>query len=85
MAISIKQYIAITSGVGGSNNVRQRDLILRIFSPNHSISPDVVLEFSNSDDVKDYFGVNSEEYKRAVKYFSYISPNIVSPKLISFA
>lgn len=85
MSISISQYVKITSGIGGNNSVRARDLILRIFTPNSLVSPDGVLEFSDASGVGEYFGFESEEYKRAVKYFSYISNNIVQAQKISFA
>lgn len=85
MSISISQYVKITSGVGGNNNIRARDLILRIFTLSDRVSPDSVLEFSDASGVGDYFGFESEEYSRAVKYFSYISNNIVQPQKISFA
>ncbi|CNK64846.1 Protein of uncharacterised function (DUF3383) [Yersinia pseudotuberculosis] len=85
MSIDLSKYVDIISGVGGGNSVRARELILRIFSRNNLISPDSILEFNNANNVLSYFGVESEEYKRAVKYFSYISPSIVQPSKISFA
>ncbi|XYQ53303.1 DUF3383 family protein [Pectobacterium carotovorum] len=85
MAIDIGHYVKITSGVGGGNNVRARDLILRIFTPNILVSPDSIMEFTDSDSVGAYFGTASEEYRRAVKYFNYISPLIVQPSKLSFA
>lgn len=85
MAIEQSHYIKITSGVGGSNNVRSRELILRIFSVNSLIPGDSILEFTSADDVGKYFGTDSEEYKRTVKYFGYISPSIVQASKISFA
>ena len=39
MAISIKKYIDIVSGVGAGTSVRTKDLILRIFTQSQFISP----------------------------------------------
>ncbi|CNI48366.1 DUF3383 family protein [Yersinia pekkanenii] len=85
MSIDMGKYVDIISGVGGGNSVRARELILRIFSRNNLISPDSILEFTSANNVLSYFGIESEEYKRAVKYFSYISPSIVQASKISFA
>lgn len=85
MAISFKKYIDITSGVGGSTGVRDRDLITRIFSSNSLIPANSFLELDSVDDVANYFGSNSEEYKRAVLYFGWVSKNISRPKKISYA
>lgn len=85
MAIPINRYVRITSGIGAGNNVRARDLILRIFTDNALMSPGEILEFSDADTVAEYFGRTSEEYKRAVQYFGYISPLIVRPSKLSFA
>lgn len=85
MAISFKKYIDITSGVGGGAGVRDRDLITRIFSSNSLIPANSFLELDSADDVANYFGSNSEEYKRATFYFGWVSKNISRPKKISFA
>lgn len=85
MAISFKKYIDITSGVGGGAGVRDRDLITRIFSSNPLIPVNSFLELDSADDVANYFGSQSEEYKRAVFYFGWVSKNISRPKKISFA
>ncbi|EMJ4788491.1 DUF3383 domain-containing protein [Klebsiella oxytoca] len=84
MSIAIDHYVKITSGVGGVAQVRQRDLILRLFTPNVLVSPDGVLEFTSADGVGAYFGYDSEEYRRAVYYFGYISPSISTPSKLSF-
>ncbi|TQI79996.1 uncharacterized protein DUF3383 [Serratia fonticola] len=85
MSISLNQYVKITSGVGAGNNVRAREQILRIFTENTLVPSDGVLEFTSADDVASYFGRDAQEYLRAVKYFSYISPTIVQPSKLSFA
>jgi len=85
MSIPFTKYVKIISGVGGSNNVRQREMIARLFTTNPLVDPATILEFTSPDDVGAYFGTGSEEYKRAVKYFTYVSPLITSPSKISFA
>lgn len=85
MNIPFKNYVEITSGVGASAAVPTRQFILRLFSDHPEISPTAILEFQKASDVGDFFGTASEEYKRAVFYFSYLSPSATSPKRISFA
>lgn len=83
--ISQSRYINITSGVGANGAVAQRQLILRLITQNTLLPPGIVMEAANADAVGAYFGVNSEEYKRAVKYFSFVGKAITAPALISFA
>lgn len=85
MAISLKKYVSITSGVGGGGAVRQRDLIGRIFTNNPRVPADAVVEVESSDDALAYFGSASEEYARALFYFSFISKLIVAPQKLSYA
>jgi hypothetical protein len=85
MAISFSKYIDITSGVGAGASVRQRDLIGRLFTTSELLPTGSMVEMTTSDDVKNYFGADSEEYRRALVYFGFVSKNIVSPKKISFA
>ena len=85
MAISIKKYVDITSGVGGNATVRQRDLIGRIFTNNPRVPVDAIVEVESSDDALRYFGSASEEYARALFYFSWISKLIVAPQKLSYA
>lgn len=82
--ISQKRYVNITSGVGGGAGVRTRQLILRIVTTNSKITPSEIKEFSNPDDVLSFFGDGSEEYKRAVRYFGFISKSITAPQRLSF-
>lgn len=84
MAISFSRYVAITSGVGGGFGVRQRDLILRLFSTSERVPARTVIEMDNADDVESYFGSTSPEYLRAVRYFGFVSKNISAPRKISF-
>lgn len=85
MAISIKRYIDITSGVGAGADVATRELIARFFSINPLIPTGSFIEFDSAEEVSAYFGSASEEYTRAVFYFGWISKNITTPQKISFA
>lgn len=88
MAISFKKYVDITSGVGGAAQVRQRELIGRLFTINPLVPVNSFLEFSGgdlADQVGEYFGFTSEEYKRALFYASFISKSITKATKISFA
>ncbi len=85
MAISFQKYVQITSGVGAGFGVRERDLIGRLFVTNPLLPTKSLAEFDNAEDVGTYFGFTSEEYKRAVFYFSWISKNITQARKISYA
>jgi hypothetical protein len=85
MAISFTKYVDIVSGVGGNAGVRERDLILRVFTTNDLVPPGSFIEFTTLSDVLAYFGSTSEEYKRAVFYFGWISKNITAPQKIAYA
>lgn len=85
MSISIKKYVDITSGVGGSAAVKERELILRLFTTNPLVPASTVMEMTNLNDVALKFGTDSEEYKRAAKYFGFISKIVTKAKKISFA
>ncbi len=83
--ISQSRYIKIISGVGAGAVAAQRQLILRVITQNAALPPGLVAEFANANAVGAYFGMSSEEYNRAVAYFSFISKAITSPGRISFA
>lgn len=85
MAINIKKYVDITSGVGGAASVTLRDYIARLFTYSNFISVDKILEFTDSDSVGRFFGTNSLEYFRSIFYFSFISKQITKPQKISFS
>lgn len=85
MAIKISKYVDIVSGVGGANNVRQRDLVGRIFTSNVRVPVDSIVEATSAADVAAYFGASSEEYARALFYFSWISKNITRPQKIQYS
>jgi len=83
--ISQSRYVNIVSGVGAGAAVAQRQLILRLITQNNLLPPGLVAEFVNASSVGAYFGMQSEEYYRAVAYFAFISKQITSPQRISFA
>lgn len=85
MTIPFSKYVRITSGVGASVGVRQRDLIGRLFTASALVSPNAVLEFTDAASVGEYFGTTSGEYLRAAWYFAYTSPTLGTPRRISFA
>ena len=88
MSIDIRKYVDITSGVGGAAAVSQRQLIARFVTKSQylPLETDKVFEASTTDDVLKKFNndPNSQEYKRAVAYFSFVNKNIKKPKMISF-
>lgn len=85
MSISITEYVDITSGVGAGNTVAQRELIMRLFTTNAAIPAGSVVEVTTLEDVESLFGTDSDEYRRAVKYFGFVSKSVTSPKKLSFA
>lgn len=85
MAISIKRYVDITSGVGAGINVAGRNLMGRFFSTNPLIPTHSFIEFNTAEEVGDYFGTSSTEYLRALFYFDWVSKLVRSPNAISFA
>jgi hypothetical protein len=84
MAISIRKYVEIISGVGGGVGVRQRELVGRLFSEDTKTPGGAVVEFSDADSVGVYYGFASPEYLRAVFYFSFVSKSITAPKKLGF-
>jgi hypothetical protein len=85
MTISEQRYVKITSGVGGAAQVPNRELVARIFTANALLPPQTFLSFTTPAQVGNYFGLGSEEYARAVFYFSWISKNLTQPPSIQFA
>ena len=85
MAISITRYVDITSGVGAGTVVPTRDLVGRLFTGNELIPPQSFLSFDDAAAVGDYFSTTSEEYYRAVFYFSFISKSITQAASIQYA
>ena len=85
MSISISKFVSIVSGVGAGVAVQLRELIGRLFTTNPLAPTKTVLEFGSADEVGQFFGFSSEEYRRALKYFSWISKSTTRAKTISFA
>lgn len=90
MAISQSKYVNIISSVGGGSSVNQRELIGRVFDDEILIPTGKVLEFGGGKAnalpaIAEYFGMNSEEYDFAQKYFSFSTAANTEPKKISFA
>lgn len=85
MSISITEYVDITSGVGAGTTVAQRELITRLFTTNNAIPAGSVVEVTTLADVETLFGTNSDEYRRATKYFGWVSKSVTKAKKISFA
>ena len=84
MSIPQSRYVQINSIIIGQEAVQDRELILRIFSSNELIPTSTLLEFTSSADVGDYFGTSSEEYQRAVFYFSFLSKTNIRPNKIGY-
>jgi hypothetical protein len=85
MAISIKKYVPITSGVAGGSPATRRELILRIFTTNPLLPTNSLIDFTDSSQAAAFFGDASVEFYRSRQYFSFISKDLRSPQKISFA
>ncbi|CAH6969422.1 conserved hypothetical protein [Vibrio chagasii] len=84
MPISSNKYVAISSVVGGAAAGGARQLTLRLITTNPNVPSGTTLSFSDDASVGDYFGFESEEYKRAQFYFGFISKVATSPRSMSF-
>lgn len=99
MAISLKNYVNVTSGVGGQPTASRRELILRVFTPKMAMTTDenknavnamteknnFIVEYTDHAQVGEAFGIKSPEYKIASSYFGHVSKSITKPQKISFA
>lgn len=85
MAISITRYVDIISGVGAGAVVPTRDLVGRLFTANPLLPPQTFISFTTAAEVGTYFGFGSEEYLRALFYFSWTSKNLTQPQSIQYA
>ena len=85
MSISLSRYFDITSNLAGQSTVVTRQLIGRFFTGNTLLPVGTFLEFTSASDVGVYFGTSSEEYYRALFYFSWISKENTYPQAIQFA
>lgn len=84
MAISMKKYVDIRSGINNIRTATEKDLIARIFTSSDSLTQDVV-ECEDLEEVGNIFEASSDEYKIAEKYFNFINKYARSPRKISFA
>jgi len=85
MSIPLSKYVDINSFIGAPIFVSGRRFIGRIFTTNQFVPTGGFIEFTNLTDVGTYFGTVSEEYLRALYYFSFISKLGTRPQMISFA
>lgn len=85
MTISLTRYVSITSGVGAAGAVATRDLNGRFFTTNPLVPTDSFVTFTSASEVGIYFGTSSDEYKRAVFYFGWVSVTATTPNQMSFA
>ena len=90
MAISQSKYINIVSSIGGGSSVNQRELIGRVFTSNYLVPVNRVIEFGGGasvalDAVGEYFGITSDEYKFAKRYFNFTTAANTQPQKIAFA
>ena len=86
MPISMQKYVNITSAVAGVQQVPRRQFVGRVFTNNLLLSPLIpYIGFNDAPSVGAYFGTSSEEYDRAVQYFSYISASARTPQELQFA
>jgi len=84
MAIPILNFVDITSGVGGANQVPTRNYGAMVITNNSLVPTGNIISFTNADDVGTYFGFESEEYLRALFYFGWVSKTATTPNLLSF-
>ena len=84
MAIRFTKYVNILSVVGGAG-IAAVSLIGRLITQNPLLPTGTVAEFDTADEVGDYFGTASEEYARALFYFSRVSKAATQAQKISFA
>ena len=80
MAISIKRYVDIGSGIKNLKTATEKDLIARIYSANTKLPVGAIVEFDSLTEVDKFFGVSSDEYKVAQRYFNFISKYQTKPK-----
>ncbi len=90
MAISQSKYVNIVSSLGGGSSVAQRELIGRVFTSNYLVPVNKVIEFGGGSTaaltaVGEYFGVTSDEYAFAKRYFAFTTAASTEPQKLSFA
>ncbi len=67
MAIDSKKYVDITSGTGARQPAKRRELIANVFTRNDKVAHRGIVSFLDADEVLNYFGSKSEEYRFAAK------------------
>jgi hypothetical protein len=85
MPISFSKYVDITSGVAAAQQIAARSFGGRIFTPNPMASSDSLITATDAASVGAYFGTDSEEFKRAQKYFGFISKLTRRAQVLQFA
>ena len=82
--ISQRQYVDVTSGVGGASAATEKELIVRVATDNNKAPAKTILEQEGLDAVGAYFGTTSAEYAFAAAYYGFISKSMRQPRKISF-
>lgn len=85
MTININKYVNVVSGVGGGSEIPNRSLVARMFTGSTLLYPGTFAQFTSAADVGIYFGTSSEEYARALFYFSWVSKSQAQPQAIQYA
>lgn len=85
MAIPITKYVDIKSYATGGAVVSRKMTIGRILTENVLAPMGKVIEFTSANNVRSYFGSQSDEYKFAQSYFNWISKKKKRAKRLSFA
>ena len=84
MAIDIKKYVDVASGLGARSPASRRTLIANVFTRNDKVAHRGLVTFASADEVMDYFGSKSAEYRFAAKYFGHISKSVTRPAQLDF-
>lgn len=86
MTIPFDNYVSINSTVAGNTALPVSELITRIFTTNILVTTGgVALEFTSASAVGAYFGTGSEEYLRALFYFTWINKVGLQTRSMSFS
>lgn len=83
MAISMRRYVDITSGIGAGTRVPGRELIGRIYTTSDLVPVGTEVTFDYPSDLAEFFGSDTEIYKRGVFYFGWISKTQVRARKLS--
>lgn len=87
--IAQTEYVEQTTIIANTDTAGTKSLCTRIFTTNELMPTDSFSFAYNAEQVGETFGTDSEEYKRAVFYFSFPASNLMNnyrvPDLLSFA